>query len=121
MPGKPGNRFKVLVVDDEPDLADISAALLRHFGFESTAAYSAADALDILKSRPDMDAIFSDVMMPGMDGLELAESVVILYPAVKVVLTSGFTRPDFWNKQTRPFRFAPKPYAIDQIISLLTA
>ena len=121
IPGQSGNRFKVLVIDDEPDLADISSALLHCHGFESTAVYSAADALEFLISHPDTNAIFSDVLMPGMNGLELAESVLVLYPSIKVVLTSGFTTPDFWDNQSRPFLFAPKPYSIDRVISLLMA
>jgi two-component system OmpR family response regulator len=113
------SRLKVLVVDDEPDLADIAGALLTYHGIEALVVYSAQDALQLLELHTDIDAVFSDVIMPVMNGLELAETVSNLYPAIKIVLTSGFTALNFWDKQTRPYLLIPKPYSIDKVIHLL--
>lgn len=110
---------KVLVVDDEQDLADMAAALLGAHGLEVVAAYSAYDALRVLESDGDIDAVFSDVVMPGMTGLQLADAVTALYPAVKVVLASGYTLPALLTERERHYLFATKPYRIDTILKLL--
>lgn len=112
-------RLKTLVVDDESDLADVAGELLTYHGIEALVAYSAQDALGLLKLHDDIDAIFSDVMMPAMTGLELAENAARLYPSIKIVLTSGFTALDRWDRNKRPFLFISKPYSIDAVISLL--
>ena len=110
---------KTLVVDDEPDLADIAGELLGYHGIDALVVYSAHDALKLLETRSDIDALFSDVMMPSMTGLELAETVAEIYPSIKIVLTSGFTAPIHWARQKRRFPFITKPYSIDAVIPLL--
>jgi CheY-like chemotaxis protein len=112
-------RYKTLVVDDEPDLADIAGELLTYHGIDAFVVYSAHDALKVLEAQPDFDAVFSDVMMPSMTGLELADTVATMYPSMRIVLTSGFTAPSYWKRQTRRFSFITKPYSIDAVIDLL--
>lgn len=110
---------KVLVVDDEEDLACMAEALLSSEGLDVLVAHSAMDALRILEQDADIDAIFSDVMMPGMTGLQLADAVRDMYPRVKIVLTSGYTMPALLaGRQTR-YLFAPKPYRLETIMKLL--
>lgn len=110
---------RVLVVDDEHDLADLAEALLCSCGFEVIVAYCAADALQVLASDPHIDAVFSDIMMPGMTGLQLGEAIRLLYPSVKIVLTSGFTLPGLMAKHVPPFPFVAKPYRIETVLELL--
>ncbi|MFC0253018.1 response regulator [Massilia consociata] len=110
---------KVLVVDDETDLADLAAALLESRGLEVVVAHSGQEAMALLASQGDIDAVFSDVVMPGMTGLELADAIGVMYPRVKVVLASGFTRPGQLADRERPYLFTTKPYKIDTILALL--
>lgn len=116
-----GPRFITLVVDDEPDLANIAGELLTYHGIDVRVVYSAREALDLLKANADINAVFSDVMMPCMNGLDLAEIVADAYPSVKMVLTSGFTARAYWEQHTRRFPFVEKPYSIDTVIRLLTS
>jgi two-component system OmpR family response regulator len=110
---------KVLIVDDEEDLADMAAALLEAHGLEVLVAYSAYEALRLLKENGDIDALFSDVVMPGMTGLQLADAVTEMYPKVKVVLASGYTLPSLLDNRERPYLYTSKPYKIDGILKLL--
>jgi len=110
---------KVLVVDDEADVADLAEMLLSAHGIDAMVAYSGAAALDMLATDPDIDAVVSDVMMPGMTGLELAEQIGARYPKVKIVLASGYMAPAMLKDQPIRQLFIAKPYRIDQLLRLL--
>jgi len=110
---------KVLVVDDEPDLADFAAALLDAHGLSVVVAHSGHEAMQRLQEDDEIDAVFSDVMMPGMTGVQLADAVREMYPRVKIVLASGYALPELLSGRERPYLFAAKPYRIDTIIRLL--
>jgi len=78
----------VLVVDDEKRIADTLCEILRMYDFEAVAAYDGWDALDtITRFRPDY--LLTDVLMPRMNGVELAIAVHNSCPAAKILLFSG--------------------------------
>jgi CheY-like chemotaxis protein len=114
-----GEVRKVLVVDDEADVADLAEMLLSAHGIDAMVAYSGAAALEMLAAHPDIDAVISDVMMPGMNGLELAERIAGSYPGVKIVLASGYMAPSMFNGEALKQLFIAKPYRIDQLLKLL--
>jgi CheY-like chemotaxis protein len=79
---------RVLVVDDERLLADTTAAVLRHAGFNTRTAYDGFSALEITASfHPDY--LLTDIMMPGMNGVQLAIAINRMYPLTKIMLFSG--------------------------------
>jgi CheY-like chemotaxis protein len=110
---------KVLVVDDEQDLADMAAALLGAHGLEVVVAYSAYAAMQFLADDKEIDAVFSDVVMPGMTGLQMADAIREMYPRIKIVLASGYTLPALLANRERPYLYTNKPYKIDTILKLL--
>jgi CheY-like chemotaxis protein len=110
---------KMLLVEDEADGAELAATLLSANGLEVVLAHSADEALRVLQADKGIDAIFTDIMMPGMNGLQLADTVRELYPTVKIVLTSGYVGPELLKDRERPYLFAAKPYRIDNILQLL--
>ncbi len=79
---------KVLVVDDEPLVADTLSAILRRAGLHVSAAYSGSSALD-LASKFVPELLITDVSMPQMNGVELAISLISDQPQCKVLLFSG--------------------------------
>lgn len=110
---------KVLVVDDEVDLADVTSMLLSAHGLDAVTAYSAQEALHQLDQDPQIDAVMSDIMMPGMNGLELGDAIREMYPHLKVILVSGYTLAREFDCRERPYLFAAKPYKIATILNLL--
>jgi CheY-like chemotaxis protein len=110
---------RILVVDDERDLADLAEALLCAHGMEVHVAYCADEALLILESDPKVDALFSDVMMPGMTGLQLADTVRQRYPSIRILLTTGFALPKLLVNHGHPHACIAKPYKIDTVLALL--
>jgi CheY-like chemotaxis protein len=78
----------VLVVDDERIIADTLSLILARSGFSTMTAYDGEDALKLAISRPP-ELLISDVMMPGMTGVELAITLTETFPACKVLLFSG--------------------------------
>lgn len=84
----PSSAARVLVVDDEKHLADLTAWILRDGGFEATAVYDGASALQEMDRLP-ADIVLSDVIMPGMNGIETCSLIKLKYPACEILLFSG--------------------------------
>jgi CheY-like chemotaxis protein len=81
-------RFKVLVVDDERLIADTVSEILKRAGFHVVTAYDGWGALESAgRFRPDY--LLSDVLMPKMNGVELAIAIQKMHPATKILLFSG--------------------------------
>ena len=80
----------ILVVDDEPSLVRLNTTILEGQGYRVIATESAKEALEILEGEP-IDLLLSDVIIPDMDGYQLAAVVLQKYPAVKIQLISGFS------------------------------
>jgi CheY-like chemotaxis protein len=79
---------RILVVDDERPITDTLCQILNRAGYECRCAYSAADAFQILNGfMPQL--IITDVMMPEMDGIEMARTICAKYPQCRILLFSG--------------------------------
>lgn len=82
----------ILVVDDEPELLELAEASLSAIGYQIITGTDGVDALNKLTENPEIDMLFSDVVMPGgINGFELADQAVAQRPDLKVLLTSGYT------------------------------
>jgi DNA-binding response OmpR family regulator len=80
--------LSILLVDDERSITDTLSQILRRAGYECRTAYGAADALEILNDfTPRL--IITDVMMPEMDGIELAKIIRRKHPQCNILLFSG--------------------------------
>jgi len=87
MPGAAGAR-KILIIDDEPTIADTLAVIFSSSGYEARAVYSAEQALEVLEAwQPDLSII--DVVLPGMNGIEFAIFLKDSYPTCQFLLFSG--------------------------------
>lgn len=80
--------MRVLVIDDEKPLAETLAIILRSAGYEATTAYDGTNALSQVESfQPDI--VISDVVMPGMNGIEVCSRIQAEHPQCHIILFSG--------------------------------
>jgi PAS domain S-box-containing protein len=113
---------RVLIVEDEPDLMDVAAALFASMGYDVVTAASGREAMDVLEQR-DVDILFTDVVMPnGMDGIELAGYTRTHYPETKIMLASGYPLPALKQRHgmdLNDFAFVNKPYRLSDLARTL--
>jgi len=106
---------KVLVVDDEQVIADTLAIILRNAGFEALTAYSGETAVALARGfRPE--AVISDILMPGMDGIEACSRILESYPECKVLLISGQAGVEH-HPLTTQLRMSPELEVLDKPVA----
>lgn len=114
-----GHGLRVLVVEDNVAVGTTTTQALEAQGFDPLHVVDGHAALAKLSERPDgFDIVFSDVMMPGIDGVELAARVRDRYPGLPVLLTSGYSDV-IVRHGTMGFDLLHKPYTIGQLIVAL--
>jgi DNA-binding NtrC family response regulator len=103
----------ILVVDDEELVLDFVGAVLRRAGYDVLAADGAAAAIRLYRRhRSAIGLLLTDVQMPGMSGVELAEHIRGLEPHVPVLLMSGTA-----SAAATGFDFVPKPFTHSELLS----
>jgi two-component system cell cycle sensor histidine kinase/response regulator CckA len=114
----------IVVVDDEETVNRLVTRYLTHLGYTVLAATSGEEALAIVRRRiPPIDLVLSDVVMPGMDGTELASLVLAECPGPTIVLMTGQWADDVErvNVRGRIVRVLHKPLNLDHLQDLLRA
>jgi len=87
------HRPRVLIVDDEPIIADTLAKILEHEGYSALAAHDGKSALEYAKiSTPQL--VIADVMLSGMNGVDIGVAIRNLFPDCKIILISGQATSD---------------------------
>ena len=86
------DREVILVVEDEPGVRQFSVDALTELGYHVLEADGAARALRLLGEHPEISLMFTDVVMPEMNGAKLAEAARALRPDLKILFTTGYTR-----------------------------
>lgn len=85
--------MEILIVDDEPQVAEVLARSLAREGHSATVAHSGEEALRLL-GRSEPDALFLDISMPGMNGLDVLSQVKRMRPSLPVVVITGHATAD---------------------------
>lgn len=112
---------RILLVEDNDLVGRFSVDMLNDMGEVVTWASNATEALGILKQRAhDFDIVFSDVMMPGINGIELAREVRRLWPELRILLTSGYNDV-LLDEDSHSFDMLAKPYSIDALTKMLNS
>ena len=91
-PDIPGGMERILVVDDDREIADLERRMLTGLGYRPTLFTDSAKALAAWKDDPDaFDLVLTDMTMPGISGAELARQILELRPQTPIVLCTGFS------------------------------
>jgi PAS domain S-box-containing protein len=110
---------KILLVEDNEGVGNFAAGLLRELGQTVTWVGDGQAALDALAAAPGaFDRVFSDVVMPGMSGIELGHAVRAGWPGLEVVLTSGYSHV-LAEEGSHGFDLLKKPYSLDGLLAAL--
>jgi PAS domain S-box-containing protein len=110
-----GGGETVLVVEDDPEVAEVAQAMLRQLGYQTLLAADANAALKALSDAPAIDLVFSDIMMPGgIAGVELARTVRQRYPHLGILLTTGCIG-DVQASADADIPLIPKPYQLEEL------
>jgi nitrogen-specific signal transduction histidine kinase/CheY-like chemotaxis protein len=103
----------ILLVEDEPAVRKMAAEVLRNIGYRVLDAPSGAAALKVAAKHKDpVDVLLTDIVMPGMTGVELASRIAATYPRTRILYMSGYTDDAIGNHGLRgqPSRVLHKPF-----------
>jgi len=108
-------RRKVLVVEDDPDVAEVAVAVIESLGHEVEMCAEAGSALARVEQARNFDLVFSDIVMPGgMNGIQLAEAIQKIFPDLPVLLATGFSSAALAPGALR-FPVLAKPYSVQEL------
>ena len=107
----------ILVVEDEQRVRHFSVDALRELGYTVLSAGSPAEALQILADQPKITLLFTDIVMPDMNGRALSEAARAILPGLNVLFTTGYTRNAVVHNGMLDtgVAFLPKPFTIMQL------
>ena len=110
---------RVLLVEDNTTVGEFARQLLEDLGYTAVWASDAASALRQLEDNAgDFDVVFSDVVMPGMNGVDLARTIHRRWPELRVVLTSGYSHV-LASEGPQGFELLQKPYSTEELSRVL--
>ena len=113
-------KLKALVVDDTPAVSQVIARMLNSLGCSTLIASNGGEARDIIMREADLDIVISDVVMPGENGVELARSISIMRPDVRIALMSGYTQDDLLDTYSPSgIAFFSKPVSRAQLMQFV--
>jgi CheY-like chemotaxis protein len=109
----------IMVVEDEPEIRELVAASLAVEGFQVLCADNAAAALDLIAAHPEVELLFTDILMPGdLHGYDLARQARRIRPDLKLLYTSGYALAAAIGRSVpiEAARMVNKPYRLDELI-----
>jgi PAS domain S-box-containing protein len=113
-----GGSERVLFIDDEPYLADIGKEGLSALGYEVTVRTSSIEALHAFRARPErFDLVITDMTMPNMTGVQLADEILKVRPDIPIILCTGYSEiiDEEKSKKFGIRAFLMKPVSLEEI------
>jgi len=107
----------VLVVEDDAKLLELTTAALREIGYKVIPASHAKDALAVITAETPIDLLFTDIMMPDINGRKLADEARVLRPNLRVLYMTGFTRNAIVHNGVLDVgvNLLAKPFTLDEL------
>jgi two-component system cell cycle response regulator CpdR len=120
----------IVLAEDDAAMRGFLDAALTKAGHKVECCDDGAEAFAYLKTAPNVDLLLTDIVMPGMDGLELSQRAMKLHPSLKVLFITGFAAIALGDKKrinavSKPGQVISKPFhlkdLVDQVEKLLAA
>lgn len=117
---------KILIAEDDTSMREFLSMALERAGHKTESCEDGKIALDILDKHKDFNLLLADIVMPGMDGIELSQKAMHLYPTLKVMFITGFAavavgerNPDHEtaNVLSKPFHLKDLVEQVEKILS----
>lgn len=107
----------ILLVEDEETVRKVIERLLKKLGYQVESAADAEEAIEIFKDRNDeFDLVLTDVVMPGLTGVEMSVVLREHRPDTRFLFTSGYTSKELGgNPEAPPEPFLPKPFSMEEL------
>jgi DNA-binding NtrC family response regulator len=107
----------VLVVDDEPEVRKLVAAMLVRNGYKVLSADTGENAIRLFRNNPDTELLLTDVVAPGMSGPMIADEIAALKPGIKVLFMSGYDGTQVVQRYVieKGYSLLVKPFTVDQL------
>ncbi len=107
----------ILVVDDEPEIRKLVAAMLTRNGYSVLSADCGENAIRLFRNNPHTDLLLTDVVAPGMSGPMIADEIAALKPGIKVLFMSGFDGTQVVQRYVveKGYSLLVKPFTMDQL------
>ncbi len=123
LPKKAARPQKILVVEDQEAVRAVACGFLMDFGYDVVEAEDGFQALSKLQEDPEIDLMFSDIVMPGgMNGFDLAQAASGMRPDLKIVHTSGYPKGAMVHQDEPRFRqgfIIMKPYRREELQKII--
>ncbi len=110
-------KARILVVDDDVDVREVAVETLKDAGYEVLEAATAHDAFKLLQERRDIDLVFTDIMMPGIDGFKLAGMVRMSSARTRVLFATGYMDLAQLNPAFLEGHLLNKPYRPSELVA----
>ncbi|NDY42859.1 response regulator [Dissulfurirhabdus thermomarina] len=112
----PAGEIRILIAEDDKNIGDLITELLSGEGRELTVVHDGAEALRLLKQRP-YDLLITDLMMPGVDGMEVLHQARRLHPQILVIIITGYASLETAIQAVKEgaYDYLRKPFRLDEL------
>jgi CheY-like chemotaxis protein len=117
-----GHGERVLLVDDEQAVLEITRAILIKYGYEVFSASDGSEALTLFAQHKDeIDLVLTDFMMPFLDGPATIRALQNIAPDVRIITASGLQENEAVSQQFRHVTFLSKPFTPEKLLTTIAA
>ena len=110
------DKIHILLVEDEASVRNVITRLLTKLGYGVSSAENADAAFEYFDGGGEFDLVVTDIVMPGLSGIQMAEVLKERYPSQRFLFISGYSSKEFGAKlDAPPEPFLPKPFTIEEL------
>jgi CheY-like chemotaxis protein len=109
----------ILLIDDDDEVREVAAEVLALMGYTVLQAPTGDLAVILIESHPEIELLFTDIVMPGIDGFKLADMVKFRRPEIKILYTTGFIHRVDEHLGIVHGEILNKPYHPDNLVAAI--